>query len=78
MPNALIMFGHLWFTRLKMFEIFCSITDELGTRSGTTGHGALQEPTAYLMMEKLQREHPAHRFYVEFVPSPDAWNMYDS
>ena len=74
-----ILFGQDWFIKyLTMYEIFGVIDDELGTRSGPTGMGALQEATAQLMMKKLQREHPAHRFYVEFVPSSDSWNMYDS
>jgi len=31
-----------------MFEIFASITDEFGSRSGTTGRGFYSESSAYI------------------------------
>ena len=59
-----------------MFEIFASITDEFGSRSGTTGRGFYSESSAYKEMEIMQKSEPDCDFYVEYVPSGDEWNCY--
>ena len=38
-----------------MYEIFCTITDEYGTRTASTGSAAFLEATAYDKLELLKR-----------------------
>ena len=55
-----------------MFEVFCVLTDEYGTRNGPTGEGSHSETIAYEQMAKLKRYHPDAHFYVEWV-APQDW-----
>lgn len=59
-----------------MYEIFASITDEFGSRSGTTGRGFYSESSAYKELEVMQKSEPDCDFYVEYVPAEDEWNCY--
>ena len=59
-----------------MYEIFCTITDELGSRTAPTGHAAFLEVVAHDKLDVLQRTYPDDQFWVEWVPAADAWNSY--
>jgi hypothetical protein len=59
-----------------MYEIFASITDEFGSRSGTTGRGFYTETAAYDEMKVMQKYDKDCDFYVEYVPAEDEWNCY--
>lgn len=58
-----------------MYEIFATITDDLGTRTMPTGHRAFLEVVADGLATELARSYGAlgHTFHVEYVPAPDAW-----
>lgn len=51
-----------------MFEVFCTVSDDLGTRSFPTGHGSFLEVTAYDLAADLARTYRDQSFYVEYVP----------
>lgn len=59
-----------------MYEIFCTITDELGSRVVPTGHAHYLEVVADGKAEELKRIYPKNDFWVEWVPAADAWNGY--
>ena len=59
-----------------MYEIFCQITDELGSRVFPTGHANFLEACAYDTLSLLQNRYPENDFWVEWVPAADAWNSY--
>ena len=51
-----------------MYEIFCTVSDELGTRSVATGHGSFLEAVADDLAAELARSYRDQSFYVEWVP----------
>lgn len=61
-----------------MFEVFCTVTDDLGTRTIPTGTAAFLEAVAYDKLNLLQRTCTIEgaTFFVEYVPSGDEWNSY--
>jgi len=61
-----------------MFEVFCTITDDLGTRTVPTGTAAFLESVAYDKLDILKRTCAIKgaTFFVEYVPSADEWNAY--
>ncbi len=61
-----------------MYEIFCTITDEYGTRTASTGSAAFLEAVAYDKLDLLRRACTIKgaTFHVEYVPQADAWNSY--
>ena len=59
-----------------MYEIFCTLTDELGSRVVPTGHAAYLEVVAHDKLDTLQRSYPDEELWVEFVPASDSWNSY--
>ena len=61
-----------------MFEVFCTITDDLGTRTVPTGSAAFLEAVAYDKLDILRRNCRIEgaTFHVEYVPQADAWNSY--
>lgn len=54
-----------------MFEIFCTITDEQGSRVVPTGHASHSEEAADAHIEALERSYPGQRFWVEPSTEPD-------
>lgn len=61
-----------------MFEVFCTITDDLGTRTIPTGTAAFLESVAYDKLDLLRKTCAIEgaTFFVEYVPSGDEWNSY--
>ena len=61
-----------------MYEVFCTITDDLGTRTVPTGSAAFLEVVAYDKLDILKRSCTitGATFHVEYVPQADAWNSY--
>ena len=61
-----------------MYEVFCTITDDLGTRTVPTGTAAFLEVVAYDKLDLLRQSCRIEgaTFHVEYVPSADAWNSY--
>ena len=61
-----------------MYEVFCTITDELGTRTVSTGSAAFLEIVAYDKLDLLKRNCTIEgaTFFVEYVPQADAWNSF--
>lgn len=60
-----------------MFEIYCTITDELGSRSAPTGRASFLEACAHDIAADLARSYaadPSCSFHVEYVPAADAWH----
>jgi hypothetical protein len=53
-----------------MFEIFCTITDELGSRVVPTGHGFSLEVCAEDRLAQLQRSYPDGIFWVDYTALP--------
>ena len=59
-----------------MFEIFCLIEDELGSRSCPTGDGhELRNIAENKMLQKMIKE-PTLKFYIEFIPTEDYFNAF--
>ena len=48
-----------------MFETFCTITNDQGSRVVPTGHAFHTEEAAYDHVEALERSYPGQRFWVE-------------
>lgn len=61
-----------------MYEVFAVITDDLGTRSVPTGDGSNRRSFAEALMMERMLENPETRFFVDYVPSEDEFNAYDS
>ena len=59
-----------------MFEVFAIIETEEGTHSVPTGVGSVNRNVAENLMLSLMIEHPAVRFFVDYVPPEDAWNAW--
>ena len=59
-----------------MFELYCTLTDELGSRVVPTGHAFHDEIAAEHCQARLSAAYPENRIWVEFVPAQDAWNGY--
>ena len=61
-----------------MYEVFCTITDDLGTRTIPTGTAAFLETAAYdkLILLRQACGIEGATFFVEYVPAADAWNSY--
>ena len=61
-----------------MYEVFCTVTDDLGTRTVPTGTAAFLEAVAYDKLDILRRSCniKGASFFVEYVPSGDEWNQY--
>lgn len=61
-----------------MFEVFCTVTDDLGTRTIPTGTAAFLESVAYDKLDVLRKTCVIEgaTFFVEYVPSGDEWNSY--
>jgi hypothetical protein len=57
-----------------MYEVFCTITDELGTRTVSTGSAAFLEIVAYDKLDLLKRNCTIEgaTFFVEYAPQKDA------
>ncbi len=62
----------------QVFEVFCTVTDDLGTRTIPTGTAAFLEAVAYDKLELLKSTCAIEgaTFFVEYVPSADEWNSY--
>lgn len=62
----------------QVFEVFCTVTDDLGTRTIPTGTAAFLEAVVYDKLNLLQRTCTIEgaTFFVEFVPYSDEWNSY--
>jgi hypothetical protein len=56
-----------------MFEIFCTITNEQGSRVVATGRAFHTEEGAYAHVEALERSYPGQRFWVEPSTEPGAY-----
>ena len=61
-----------------MYEVFCTITDDLGTRTVPTGTAAFLETAAYDKLDLLRQSCRIEgaTFFVEYVPAADTWNSY--
>lgn len=59
-----------------MYEVFATITDELGSRTVPTGRGGFLEITAHEVKEEMQRREPGVSFSVEWVAWADSWNSH--
>jgi hypothetical protein len=58
-----------------VFEIYCSIDDDYGSRAVPTGQGFATEAAAQAAAARLAASQwsPPATFYVQWVPSDDAW-----
>jgi len=58
-----------------MFEIYCSIDDDYGSRAIPTGQGFATEAEAQAAAARLAAAQwsPPTAFYVQWVPADDAW-----
>lgn len=59
-----------------MYEVFATITDELGTRCIPTGEGSVHRNVAENLMVRRMIKHPTVLFHVDYVPSEDEFNAY--
>lgn len=50
-----------------MYAIFCTITDELGSRCVPTGHASHCEDSADDIAAGLKRSYPSNEFWVDWV-----------
>ncbi len=50
-----------------MFQIFCTITDDMGSRTVPTGHATYIETCAYDIADQLKRSYPDNEFWVDWV-----------
>ena len=53
-----------------MLEIFCTITNDHGSRVVPTGHAFHAEEAADAQVEALERSYPGQRFWVERSTEP--------
>jgi hypothetical protein len=58
------------------YEIYATITDELGTRTAPTGIWGYSRADVVLELAGLTRRHPDCTFYIEEVCPEDAFNTY--
>lgn len=58
------------------YEIFCTITDELGSRTAPTGIWGWSRADLVLELAGLNRRNPGCSFYIEESIPEDAFNAY--
>lgn len=58
------------------YEIHCTITDELGTRTAPTGIWGWSRADVVLELAGLTRRHPDCTFHIEECTPEDAFNAY--
>ena len=58
------------------YEIFATITDDLGTRTIPTGIWGWSRADVVLELAGLTRRHPGQTFYIEEVFPEDAFNAF--
>jgi hypothetical protein len=57
-----------------MYAVFCTITDELGSRCVPTGHAAHLETCADDIAAGLKRSYPANDFWVDWIQEDNGFN----
>lgn len=59
-----------------MYEVFCLITDEHGSRYVPTGDGSMHRKVAEHLMQKRVIANPTVQFFIEYTHSEDQFNAY--